>query len=71
LLKVSAHIAERIGDMVPNVGKGLALAFDTQCLSDYLPNSSIGGNSQNDPLQGQKNKYDTKGGCIKKGKTWG
>jgi hypothetical protein len=40
--------------MVPNVGKGLALALDTQSLSDYLPNSSIGRNSQNDPLQGQK-----------------
>jgi hypothetical protein len=54
LLKVGAHIVAGIGDMVPNVGKGLALALDTQSLSDYLPNSGIGGNFQNDPLQGQK-----------------
>ncbi|KAH9544647.1 hypothetical protein CY35_12G005500 [Sphagnum magellanicum] len=54
LLKVGAHIVAGIGDMVPNVGRGLALALDTQCLSDYLPNSGIGENSQNDPLQGQK-----------------
>jgi hypothetical protein len=50
LLKVGAHIVAGIGDMVPNVGKGLALALDTQSLSDYLPNSNIGRNSQNDPL---------------------
>ncbi len=54
LLKVGAHMVAGIGDMVPNVGKGVALAFDTQSLSDYLPNSGIGGNSQNDPIQGQK-----------------
>ncbi|CAK9198095.1 unnamed protein product [Sphagnum troendelagicum] len=54
LLKVGAHIVAGIGDMVPNVGKGLALALDTQSLSDYLPNSGIGRNFQNDPLQGQK-----------------
>jgi hypothetical protein len=54
LLKVGAHIVAGIGDMVPNVGKGLALALDTQSLSDYLPNWGIDGNSQNDPLQGPK-----------------
>jgi hypothetical protein len=54
LLKVGAHIVAGIGDMVPNVGKGLALALDTQSLSDYLPNWRIDGNSQNDPLQGPK-----------------
>jgi hypothetical protein len=54
LLKVGAHIAAGIGDMVPNVGKGLALALDTQSLSDYLPNWGIDGNSQNDPLHGPK-----------------
>jgi hypothetical protein len=32
LLKIGAHIVARIGDMVPNVGKGLALAFDTRSL---------------------------------------
>jgi hypothetical protein len=54
LLKVGAHMVAGIGDMVPNVGKGVALAFDTQSLSDYLPNSSIARNSQNDPIQGRK-----------------
>ncbi|CAK9198142.1 unnamed protein product [Sphagnum troendelagicum] len=54
LLKVGAHIVAGIGDMVPNVGKGLALALDTQSLSDYLPNWGIDGISQNDPVQGPK-----------------
>ncbi|CAK9198148.1 unnamed protein product [Sphagnum troendelagicum] len=54
LLNVGAHIVAGIGDMVPNVGKGLALGLDTQSLSDYLPNWGIDGNSQNDPLQGPK-----------------
>ncbi|CAM6080201.1 unnamed protein product [Sphagnum tenellum] len=54
LLKVGAHIVAGIGDMVPNVGKGLALALDTQSLSDHLPNWGIDENSQNDPLQGSK-----------------
>jgi hypothetical protein len=52
LLKVGAHIVARIGDRVPNVEKGLPLALDTQSLNDYLPNSSIHQNSQNDPFQG-------------------
>jgi hypothetical protein len=60
-LKVGAHIVAGIGDMVPNDGKGLALALDTQSLSDYLPNWGIDGNSQNDPLQGPKtNMMETK-----------
>ncbi len=54
LLKIGADIVTRIGDIILNVGKGLALAFDTQSLSDYLPNCGIDRNSQNDPLQGQK-----------------
>jgi hypothetical protein len=54
LLKAGAHIVAGIGDMVPNVGKGLALALDTQSLSDYLPSCRIDRNSQNDPLQSQK-----------------
>jgi hypothetical protein len=68
LLKVSAHIVAGIGDMVPNVGKGLALVFDTQCLSDYLPNSGIGENSQNDPLQGQKTNMIQKEAALRKEK---
>ncbi len=53
-LKVGAHIVAGIGDMVLNVGKGLALALDTQSLNDYLPNFGIGKNSQNDLFQNQK-----------------
>jgi len=68
LLKVGAHIAAGIGDMVPNVGKGLALALDTQCLSDYLPNSNIGGNFQNDSLQGQKTNMIQKEAALRKEK---
>ncbi len=66
LLKVGAHMAAGIGDMVPNVGKCLALALDTQCLSDYLPNFGIGKNSQNDPLQGQKTNMIEKEAALKK-----
>ncbi|KAH9544646.1 hypothetical protein CY35_12G005400, partial [Sphagnum magellanicum] len=66
LLKVGAHIAAGIGDMVPNVGKGLALALDTQCLSDYLPNFGIGENSQNDPLKGQKTNMIEKEAALRK-----
>jgi hypothetical protein len=54
LLKVGAHIVAGIGDMVPNVGKGLPLALNTQSLSDYLPSWGIDGNSQNDPFQGRE-----------------
>jgi hypothetical protein len=68
LLKVGAHIVAGISDMVPNVGKGLALALDTQCLSDYLPSSSIGENSQNDPLQGQKTNMIQKEAALRKEK---
>jgi len=48
LLKVGAHVAAGIGDMVPDLGKGVALALDTQCLSKFLPdfgNSSSGSSS--------------------------
>ncbi|KAJ7520244.1 hypothetical protein O6H91_20G074200 [Diphasiastrum complanatum] len=39
LLKTGAHILAGIGDMIPNIGKGVALALDSQILSDYLPPS--------------------------------
>jgi hypothetical protein len=35
LLKVGAHMVAGIGDMVPNVGKGLALAFDKALVIIY------------------------------------
>jgi len=38
LLKVGAHVAAGIGDMIPNFGKGFLLALDTDALGDYLPN---------------------------------
>jgi hypothetical protein len=68
LLKVGAHMVAGIGDMVPNVGKCLALALDTQCLSDYLPNSGIGEDSKNDPLQGQKTNMIEKEAAFRKEK---
>jgi len=68
LLKVGAHMAAGIGDMVPNVGKCLALALDTQCFSDYLPNFGIGENFQNDPLQGQKTNMIEKEAALRKEK---
>jgi hypothetical protein len=68
LLKVGAHIVAGIGDMVPNVGKGLALALDTQCLSDYLPNWGIDGNSANDPLQGPQTNMIKKEVALKEEK---
>jgi hypothetical protein len=67
-LKVGAHIVAGIGDMVPNVGKGLALALDTQSLSDYLPSWGISGNSQNDPLQGPKTSMIKKEIALRKEK---
>jgi len=47
LLKVGAHVAAGLGDMVPDLGKGVALALDTQCLSNFLPDfgSSSSGSS--------------------------
>ncbi len=68
LLKVGAHIVAGIGDMVPNVGKGLALALDTQSLSDYLPNWGININSQNDPLQAPKTNMVEKEVALRKEK---
>jgi hypothetical protein len=32
LLKVGAHVAAGVGDMIPNFGKGLSLALDTNAL---------------------------------------
>jgi hypothetical protein len=37
LWKVGAHVAAGIGDIVPDLGKGVALALDTQSLSNFLP----------------------------------
>jgi hypothetical protein len=68
LLKAGAHIVAGIGDMVPNVGKGLALALDTQNLSDYLPSCRIDKNSQNDPLQSRKTNMIEKEVALKEEK---
>jgi len=56
LLKVGAHVVAGIGDMVPNIGNIVALAFDTQSLNDYLPNFKMGKNitSQGNPSEGQR-----------------
>ncbi len=38
---MGAHVAIGIGDMIPNFGKGLLLALDTDALGDYLPSDGI------------------------------
>jgi hypothetical protein len=50
LLKVGAYVATRVGDMIPNFGKGL-LAFDAKSLGDYLHGDGICKMSKYDPLQ--------------------
>jgi len=54
--------------MVPNVGKGLTLALDTQSLNDYLPNSGIHKNFQNDPFQSRKTNMIEKEVAFREGK---
>jgi len=53
LLKVGTYAATRIGDMIPNFGKGL-LALDAKSLGDYLHGDGICKMSKYDPLQGKQ-----------------
>jgi len=55
LLKVGAHVAVGIGDMIPNFGKGLLLALDTDALGDYLPSDGIHKMLEHDSFQGKRN----------------
>jgi len=54
LLKVGAHVATGVGDMIPNFGKGLSLALDTDSLQHYLPSEGICRMFDYDPLQGKR-----------------
>jgi len=53
LLKVGAYARARVGNMIPNFGKGL-LALDTKSLGDYLHGDGICKMSTHDPLQGKQ-----------------
>jgi hypothetical protein len=54
LLKVGAHVAAGIGDMIPNFGKGLLLALDTDALGDYLPSDGIHKMLEDESFQGNR-----------------
>ncbi len=54
LLKVGAHVAAGVGDMIPNFGKGLLLALDTNALQDYLPSDGIHKMLEHESFQGNK-----------------
>jgi len=53
LLKVGAYVVTRVGDMIPNFGKGL-FALDTKSLGDYMHGDGICKMSKHDPLQGKQ-----------------
>jgi hypothetical protein len=54
LLKVGAHVAAGVGDMIPNFGKGLLLALDTDALGDYLPSDGIHKMLEQESIQGKR-----------------
>jgi hypothetical protein len=54
LLKVGAHVAAGVGDMIPNFGKGLLLALDTDALGDYLPSDGIHKMLEDESFQGTR-----------------
>ncbi len=55
LLKVGAHVAAGIGDMIPNFGKGLSLALDTNALQDYFPTDGIQKILEHESFEGKRN----------------
>jgi len=52
LLKVGAHVVAGISDMIPNFGKGLSLALDTDALGHYLPNDGVRKMLEHESFQG-------------------
>jgi hypothetical protein len=52
VLKVGAHVAIGVGDMIPNFGKGLLLTFDTNALGHYLPSDGIRKMLEHESFQG-------------------
>jgi hypothetical protein len=55
LLKVGAHVVAGIGDMIPNFGKGLSLALDTNALQDYFPSDGIQKILEHESFEGNRN----------------
>jgi len=51
LLKVGAHVAGGVGNLVPNFAQGLALAYDAQNITDCIEDPRIHGG----PILGQSN----------------
>ncbi len=51
---MGAHVAIGIGDMIPNFGRGFALAFDTDTLGNYLPSDGIHKMFEHDSFQGKR-----------------
>ncbi|KAH9532620.1 hypothetical protein CY35_18G008000 [Sphagnum magellanicum] len=49
LLKVAAHVVGGMGNLVPNVAQGLALAYDAEDITDYIEDLQIHGG----PIVGQ------------------
>jgi hypothetical protein len=54
LLKVGAHVAAGVGDMIPNFGKGLSLALDTNALQDYFPTDGIQKILEHESFEGKR-----------------
>ncbi|KAH8934790.1 hypothetical protein BDL97_18G102800 [Sphagnum fallax] len=54
LLKVGAHVAAGVGDMIPNFGKGLSLALDTNALQDYFPSDGIQKILEHESFEGKR-----------------
>ncbi|CAK9869218.1 unnamed protein product [Sphagnum jensenii] len=54
LLKVGAHVVAGIGDMIPNFGKGLSLALDTNALQDYFPSDGIQKILEHESFEGKR-----------------
>jgi len=54
LLKVGAHVAAGMGDMIPDFGKALSLMVDTEALQDFLPSDGIHKMLENESFQGNK-----------------
>ncbi|CAK9211849.1 unnamed protein product [Sphagnum troendelagicum] len=53
-LRPKANSYKRIGDMIPNFGKGLSLALDTNALQDYFPSDGIQKILEHESFEGKR-----------------
>jgi hypothetical protein len=60
LLKVGAHVAAGVGDMIPDFGKALLLTVDTEALQDFLPSDGIHKMLEHESFQGNKTLIEQK-----------